>query len=217
MRQLALAVFVCLGPSASVIAQAEPQQPPAAEPDLAYGETSAQRARGLFEQGRRAFEEGRFTQALEDFEGAYSLSGRPELLYDVGLAADRLREDARALEAFEGYLAATEASAEVAGQRAQVESRVAALKVARERRREEAKRAASQPLSASMAAGSNAPRESRADSGGVHTRWWFWTGIVLVVAGGVTAAVLLTRSDDDDDLPDPNTGVVVPTLRWSGP
>jgi len=215
MRHVALVVFVWLWPSASVIAQAEPAQSPAADPGLAYGETPAQRARGLFEEGRRAFDEGRFSQALERFEEAYALSGRPELLYNVGLAADRLRDDARALEAFEGYLAATEAttedSAQAADQRAQVESRVAALRVARDRRLEEEKR------STRMAASSGAPQEPRADRPGVHTRWWFWTGIVLVVAGGVTAAVLLTRSDQPADLPDPNTGVVVPTLRWSGP
>ena len=61
-------------------------------------------ARGLFEAGRAAFDGGRFAEALEHFEAAYELSNRPRLLYNIGHAAERLRDDRRALEAFEEYL-----------------------------------------------------------------------------------------------------------------
>lgn len=61
-------------------------------------------ARALFEAGRVAFEAGRFEDALAHFERSYAISSLPELLYNIGQAADRMRNDVRALEAFEEYL-----------------------------------------------------------------------------------------------------------------
>lgn len=63
-------------------------------------------ARALFEAGQVAFREGRFEDALTDFQHAYDRSPRPLLLFNIGTAADRLRRDAVALDAFERYLAA---------------------------------------------------------------------------------------------------------------
>src|SRR5690348_1830127 len=62
------------------------------------------RAKLAFESGQQAFDAGRFEAAADSFEHAYALSGRPELLFDLGLAADRLRDDERALEAFQRFL-----------------------------------------------------------------------------------------------------------------
>src|SRR5262245_19042349 len=62
------------------------------------------RAKRAFETGQQAFAAGRFEEAADSFEHAYALSGRPELLFDLGLAADRLRDDERALEAFQRFL-----------------------------------------------------------------------------------------------------------------
>jgi len=63
-------------------------------------------AREQFEAGRIAYEGGDYEAALGHFEAAYKRSGRPRLLYNIGLAADRVRENERALEAFRAYLAA---------------------------------------------------------------------------------------------------------------
>jgi hypothetical protein len=63
-------------------------------------------AYALFESGRGAFTAGRFEDALGYFRRSFELSRRPELLYNVGVSADRLRLDAEALEAFRGYVAA---------------------------------------------------------------------------------------------------------------
>ena len=68
-------------------------------------EASDQEARGLFEAGERAFSAGRFERALEHFRRAYELSRRADLLYNIGVTADRLRLDDEALEAFEAFLA----------------------------------------------------------------------------------------------------------------
>jgi hypothetical protein len=62
------------------------------------------KARDLFEKGRAAWDEGRFREAWEHWHYSYRLSRRPELLYNVGQAADRLRMDREALEAFRLYL-----------------------------------------------------------------------------------------------------------------
>jgi hypothetical protein len=62
------------------------------------------KARELFEKGRGAWDEGRFREAWEYWHHSYRLSRRPELLYNVGQAADRLRMDREALEAFRLYL-----------------------------------------------------------------------------------------------------------------
>ena len=62
-------------------------------------------ARNLFEAGRSAFASGRYEEALGHFKRAYELSGRTLLLYNMGVAAERLRRDQEALEAFEGFLA----------------------------------------------------------------------------------------------------------------
>ena len=63
-------------------------------------------ARGLFEAGRAAFADGRFEDARDYFARSYELSRRPQLLYNLGTAEDRLRHDEAALASFEGYLAA---------------------------------------------------------------------------------------------------------------
>ncbi len=88
--------------------------------------TSEEEARSLFRAGQLAFDDGRFDDALTFFERAHTRSGRAELLYNVGLAADRLRRDERALDAFVGYLEATPDTPH----RRQVEGRIAGLRAA---------------------------------------------------------------------------------------
>lgn len=61
-------------------------------------------AEARFTAGEIAFSAGRFDDALGDFQRAYELSERPELLYNIGLSAYRLRQDELALESFERFL-----------------------------------------------------------------------------------------------------------------
>ena len=63
-------------------------------------------ARALFAAGRAAFAEGRYDEALTRFVRAHELSGRPQLLYNIGVSADRLRRDEDALRAFRAYVEA---------------------------------------------------------------------------------------------------------------
>src|SRR5262245_42169971 len=65
-------------------------QPPTSDSD--------REARVLYEYGSRAFDEGRFREALQHFQHAYDLSHRPGLLFNIGLTAEHLREEQVALD-----------------------------------------------------------------------------------------------------------------------
>src|SRR5262245_1460475 len=90
----------------------------AAEPEVAGLDAEAH---ALYDAGEVAFHEERFENALDYFQRAYELSHRPELLYNVGTTADRLRHDEEALAAFEQYLAELPTTRN----RGEVESRIA--------------------------------------------------------------------------------------------
>jgi len=68
-------------------------------------------AREYFERGRSSFEQADYEGALVYFRHAYRLSGRGELQYNIGVAADRLQREEEALEAFRRYLEETESPA----------------------------------------------------------------------------------------------------------
>jgi tetratricopeptide (TPR) repeat protein len=103
--------------SVSGPARAQPHEPPpVAERDV--------QARRLFEQGREAYNDGRYRDAWAHFHEAYQLSGRPELLFNIGQTADRLGQESDALKAFSMYLERLPAAAN----RKDVENRVRALR-----------------------------------------------------------------------------------------
>jgi hypothetical protein len=78
-------------------------------------------ARNLFEAGQHAFDSGNYERALDYFERAYALTQRSGFLYNIATTSDRMRADARALEAYRAFLAA-EPDTE---RRAEVEARIA--------------------------------------------------------------------------------------------
>ena len=90
-------------------------------------------ARNLFQAGKSAYQAGNYRDALTFFEQAYERSGRAALLYNVGQAADRLRQDDKAIESFTKYLEQTPD----APNRAEVEQRLQALREARQARQEQ--------------------------------------------------------------------------------
>lgn len=79
---------------------------PTAQPaeDAATQAERDKQARLEFERGRKAFDEGDYRGAWGFFHNAYRLSGRAQLLYNIGQTADRLGRDAEALTAFKMYL-----------------------------------------------------------------------------------------------------------------
>ncbi|MBX7197487.1 MAG: tetratricopeptide repeat protein [Sandaracinaceae bacterium] len=86
-------------------------------------DSADQEARSVFEAGRTAFSHGRYEQALQFFRQAHELSGRPQLLYNIAQALDRLDRDEEALEAYRRF-AAEDPESDL---RAQVDARIAII------------------------------------------------------------------------------------------
>ena len=119
------AVLVGLSLAFVPAVSAQLMEPAATDEELAEAE-----ARALFNAAVAAYDAGRYEDALESFERAYRRSNRAALLYNMGQCYDRLRRDEEAVNAFERYLEAMPA----AENRAQVESRIRALREAIARR-----------------------------------------------------------------------------------
>lgn len=160
-------------------------------------------AKGLFQAGAAAFEAGQFEEALRHFEAAYARSPRPKLLFNIGQAADRLRKDEVALDAFRRYLAEVP---EAEG-REQIEARVRVLEQAVAEREAEASRAAAQPVEPTPSAGpettapASAPTEPASNAGADRPFPWapvavLGAGVVAMVAG---AAFGMTAKSEEDD------------------
>ena len=167
----------------------------------------------LFEAGRVAYAAGRFEDSLDYFQRAHGMSGRAILLYNIGSAADKLRRDAVALDAFRRYLEAMP----TAENRAEVESRIHVLEqvVAAAQTIVTVPLVAATPgpgettLTVTPPAGSETAHEAALDAslqvGGVGAdtprdpgrsifkEWWFWT-VVGVVVVGTTAGVVVAAS-----------------------
>lgn len=176
----------------------------AQEASPATNDARDREARNLFEAGRLAYDDGRFEEALGYFQKAFDLSQRPELLYNVGSAAERLRQDDKALAAYERYLR----ELPTADNRGNVEARVDILRDALNERH----RARSGQSNPEWIA---ADREQPANvDGSSGSSWWIWAVVGgVALAGGITAAVLL-GSPDEAQAPLPGRdGVVIATLR----
>jgi tetratricopeptide (TPR) repeat protein len=91
-----------LAGSQLVLAQENSATPPP-ETDAPMGGTDAE-ARAVFMAAEVAFNEGRFESAVQYFLQSFRLSGRPELLYNIGNTYDRLQKPEEALEYFDLYL-----------------------------------------------------------------------------------------------------------------
>lgn len=172
-----------------------------AEDDQAHGNDAA--ARDAFAAGRTAYERGDFDSALEHYEHALALSKRPELLFNIGRAADSDGQARRALVAYEGYLSAVPA----ADNRSFVEARVARLRAAAGLN---AVPSAAPPLPSvadampQAVSATPAPVASPAQpvdqgerSRAVWKRGWFWTAVgAVIVAGTVGTIVGVTRAGE---------------------
>lgn len=63
-------------------------------------------AKALYAQGKQAFEGGRTTEALADFEAAYAKKALPGFLFNIGLCHRTLKNHGKAVDALERYLRA---------------------------------------------------------------------------------------------------------------
>jgi len=157
-----------------------------------------ERAREHFLAGRALYDSGRFDEAAEEFEQAYGLSDRPELLYNLYIAHRDAGNVRRAAESLRSYLTEVEAPPDRISLEARLENleaQVEQLDAAEEARREQQQR--------------EDRREQRrrerqrepADAGGPGVLPWIVAGVggAVLVAGGVTGVLALGAAGEIDD------------------
>ncbi|HKQ68862.1 MAG TPA: tetratricopeptide repeat protein [Polyangiaceae bacterium] len=123
--------IVCLGaillaPS-GVAAQSAPHEGPRLAQASGASNEHAQEARSRYERGLQLYNEGASEGALVEFERAYQLAPSYRLLYNIALIRLQLNDYARALGAFQEYLA--EGGTDISSvRRSEVERHLAALR-----------------------------------------------------------------------------------------
>lgn len=182
-------------------------------------------ARALFEAGRVAFVDERYEDALGYFQRAHELSGRPELLYNIATALDRLDRDDEALVQYEAYLAAVPESEHAE----EINFRLELLRgrLARDRAAAEAaeaseagaaREASSRPTEGRTIRVGDPVADAPASGGDVTGEAWFWVlmGAIVVGAGvGITAGVLLSQDPGESAFVTGPDGRVIMTLTGS--
>lgn len=139
-------------------------------------------ARSYVARGRKEYARGNDKLALTLFEHAYQASQKPELLYNVAIVADRMREDERALQAYEAFATALPDAPETAV--AQVRS--TALRAAIEQR-EQARRASE------AAAAASPPRDPPKPVSLMGPRLMVASGVLLAAGTGGVIGWLVDR------------------------
>jgi tetratricopeptide (TPR) repeat protein len=168
-------------------------------------------ARLLFLAAQRAFDDGRYPDALASFERSYLLAEDPQILYNIGVTLDRLRRDDEALEAFQMYLRLRPSTPD----RRSIEARIQILEdqIARRAAQSAAPVEPEEPPSLDVSTTGATQEEPRDDDEyTVLDRWWFWTAVVAIVAGGAIAIGIVASQD-----PSPaggTDGVVLEALSW---
>lgn len=147
---------------------------------------SDQRARAHFTVGRAMYEAGRFTEAANEFQQAYDLSRRPQLLYNLYIAYRDSSQLVRARDALRAYLAEV---AEIPN-RLHLVSRLEALEaqIAEEERARAAAEAELAEAERAAAEAEAARRIAEAQAAQLrHVRpWWPWA----IFGAGLAAAAV---------------------------
>jgi tetratricopeptide (TPR) repeat protein len=173
-------------------------------------QTDIDRARELYDNGRRLYEEGSYGGAIVAFERAYELSADNNLLYNISLAYDRLESFEQALAFLDRYRALAPADEQDA-----LERRKQSLLVRLEKQREDRARDASAPAPEPPASppavaptGVDAPAPRRARV--VPPVAWAMLGVAgsgLAVGTGFGAASLVRTRAGEDGCVDTGSGL----------
>jgi hypothetical protein len=191
-------------------------------------------AKAMFEAGRAAFADGRYETALERWQVAYGLSGRPALHYNLGLAFERLGRIDEAIASFEAYLK-WQADGPTADESRGKLSTLRALRSSSGAGPVSGAPAPAQPDDEIEGAGPEAEptgfrrfegddgavRRDRVDQPAGGKPWYrspyFWVGVGAVVVGLTVGIAVAASGDDTPEYKTPNTGVSIPALSWTGP
>ncbi|MBS2013425.1 MAG: tetratricopeptide repeat protein [Deltaproteobacteria bacterium] len=165
------------------------ERPASAEP---RGQAQG-RALDLFEQGAKAYREGRFQDAVDLLLEARKLKSEPVLLYDLGRAYEALGKPVEAADAYEQYLREDPRAAD----RRAIEGRIATLRG--QAAELERARAAPAPPRASQSDGARAAApvgpEKEPESPSVVPWVLLGTGLAVLGGGLVVGAAASSKHD----------------------
>lgn len=187
-----------------------PEAPPAAAPandDPARAQQEAEAARTMsaidaearehFQLGRTFYEQGRFQQAAEEFEIAFRMSARPQLLYNIYVARRDAGNQPMAIDALRGYLA----QVADAPDRVTLEARLSSLEAQVKRQQEqEAARTESDRKAAEAEAKVAARPKTRTER--VRATLpivLMGTGGAILLGSAVTGGLALSKANKLDD------------------
>ncbi|MEZ4385549.1 MAG: hypothetical protein R3A79_29800 [Nannocystaceae bacterium] len=194
------------------------------------GDDALKAAQAAYEEGTQAYALGNFDQAVAAFERSYALSGRPELLFNLGQSYAKwytLTEDlghlrkARAL--FDNYIKFLresdppddEAIDDAKVRIAEIERLLDAAKEGPEPEPEPEPDPAPEP-EPGLHSDSPPTEDAAPQRRPLVRRGWFWGVVVggaLLVAGAVTAGVLLSRDNGFEPELGTIRGAALPTER----
>jgi tetratricopeptide (TPR) repeat protein len=204
-RGLALLAFVVLTLGAAEGSGQEADEAPAIS-------STDEEARGLFERGNASYARGEYAEAKQLFEAAHHLSKRPQLLYNVALADDHLRNDAEALRSYRSFLEALPETPNAE----EVRARIRALEEALAGRAPAPAQAVADPEQAARSVmeptAERAPTQA-SPARPLVRRWWVWTTAAVLLAGSAVGIALATRAGGSSERPLPgDNGLVVHAL-----
>jgi tetratricopeptide (TPR) repeat protein len=165
-------------------------------------------ARAHFLLGEAAYQEGRYADAIKEFQASQAIDPRPALEYNIGMCQELLGDKPAAIAAFERYLATEKEVKE----RAAIEKRIARLKEELRTRRAAASgtgtgtgAGAGTGTGTGAGAGAGAGAATRAPAVAarptpVYRKGWFWAvlvGSAAAVALGVGLGVGLGARGED--------------------
>lgn len=164
-------------------AEAQPAGDPGGQESMSQATTQESdmddtRARAAYRLGRQYYETGRFEEAAVEFERAYGLSGRGELLFNAYLAYREAGDTPNAMRTLRGYLTEVENAPDREHLQARLEYLQQQVTADQEREAQaraeaEAARLAAEEAQRLLEMERSRPRSARP--------WWPW----LLVGGGV--------------------------------
>lgn len=172
--------------------------------DMAAQHMDDERARRHFEAGRNLYDAGAFERAGREFEEAYRLSSRPELLYNVYVAHRDAGNVGKAAAALRQYLDEMEEAPDRVNLEARLQSleeQAAALEAAEQARLAEEEARAE----AETSAGTPDPEPQPVEESGPNIVPWVIAGVgaAALIAGAVTGVMALGAvSDIEEQCPD---------------
>ena len=197
----ALAILSLAIIDGTLAARASAQDESMAQATTTDTDMSDAQARAHFRLGASYYEQGRFADAAQEFEIAYGLSGRGQLLYNVYLAYRDAQDTPNAARALRGYLSAVPDAPD----HEHLQARLTALEatVTADQEAEAARTAAEaeQRRQLEEAERRAVDAEARASAGPPPTSrpWWPWVvfggGAAAAIAGAVLAGVAGADAD----------------------